>query len=155
MAEDGTGRLGAPDRPDIAATPLSFELGDGLYAWGHTVRVDDPALLEASRSGPGQDLCVLAPAGFRTFNSGAAPTGAFTTTVYRDDVIVHAERMALPGQSGAAFQFFDLPVHRGLNTIRVVVDSNDEVSESDEDNTFVISLDVAFDCDGSSTEAAR
>ncbi len=147
-AEAAAPNLSVLAQPDITATPLGFVVGDGPYAWGHTARIDDPVLLKATRSGPGHDLCIIAPAGFRAFNRGPVPSGPFTTTVYRGDAVVHADRIALPPDSGTVFRRFDLPVHRGLNTITVVVDSDHEVNESDENNTFVVTLDVTLDCDG-------
>jgi hypothetical protein len=145
VADSSTSPLSA--RPDIMATPLGFVVGPGPIAWGHTVKVDDPDLLKATRGGPDGNLCILAPAGFRTFNKGQASTGAFKTTVYRGDVVVHSEELSLAPNSGDEFEPFDLPVHKGLNVISIVVDSASQVSEADEDNnTFTVSIDVALDC---------
>jgi hypothetical protein len=144
IADSGTALTAA--QPDIMATPFGFVVGAGPIAWGHTVKVDDPDLVKATGSGPDGDLCVLAPAGFRTFNKGAAPTGDFKTTVYRGEDIVHSDELALAPNSGDEFQSFDLPVRQGLNVISIVVDSGEQVSESDEDNTFTIKIDVAVDC---------
>jgi hypothetical protein len=145
VADSGTNLVSA--QPDIVATPLGFVVGHGPIAWGHTVKIDDPDLVKATRSGPDRDLCLLAPTGFRTFNKGPVSTGDFKATVYRGDVLVHSEELSLAPDSGDTFQPFDLPVHKGLNVIHVILDSARQVSESDEgNNSFTIKIDMALDC---------
>jgi hypothetical protein len=147
VADSGTNLVSA--QPDIVATPLGFVVGHGPIAWGHTVKIEDPDIVKATRSGPDSDLCLLAPTGFRTFNKGPVSTGEFKATVYRGDVVVHSEELSLAADSGDAFQPFDLPVHKGLNVIHVVLDSARQVSESDEDNnSFTIKINMALDCAG-------
>jgi hypothetical protein len=134
--------------PDIIATPIGFVVGSGPVAWGQTVRIDKPHMVAATKFGPNKDLCVIKPAAFRTFNKGPVATGPFTSTVYREGTVVKSQALALAAQSGVDFKPFELPVHEGVNIIRAVVDSGKQVAETDEQNTFVVKINVTVDCDG-------
>jgi hypothetical protein len=135
--------------PDIVATTIGFVAGSGPVGWGHTLKIDKPHMVDATRSGPNKDLCVIEPAAFRTFNKGPVATGPFKSTVYREGTVVRTQAIpALPPQKGVDFQSFPLPVHEGMNIIRAIVDSGKQVAESDEQNTYVVRIDVAIDCNG-------
>jgi hypothetical protein len=135
--------------PDIAPTRLGFLVGADFVGWGHTMKIVDPKRVKETGSGPQQDLCVIAPAGFRVFNRGLTATGAFTTTIYRDDVVLHVAELSLDARGSGALESFDLPLHEGINIITAVLDSADDVSESDEANVFSINVEIGVDCDGS------
>ena len=46
------------------------------------------------------------------------------------------------------FETWQMDLKEGMNTVRVVMDANKQVAESNENNTFGGKINVKLDCDG-------
>jgi hypothetical protein len=139
----------AAGRPDLMATTIGLVVGAAPVGWGSTHLIARPHLVKQTKAGPGAQFCVLSPTAFRTHNKSAFAAGPFVNRVYREGTVVHTQPIAaLAANSFVDFAPFDLPVHEGMNIIRVVIDAGKQVGESDESNTFVVKLDVKVDCNG-------
>jgi hypothetical protein len=135
--------------PDLIATSIGLVSGAGPAPWGSTVVIDQPQQVQKMKVGPGKQYCLVSPTAFRTHNKGKFAAGAFVNRVYREADVVHTQPIpALAANSFIDFAPFALQVHEGLNIIRVAIDEDKQVSESDEKNTFAVKLDVKLDCNG-------
>ena len=147
-----TGDLAAA-LPDIIPTPLGFVMKGGPVAWGQSVVLDKPDAADAIRQGPQQNLCRFQPAAYRTYNKGQGNAGSFVTKVYRDSHLIETQTVpeGLPAKSFVDWHQFPILLHEGLNLVRVVFDAQKQVTESDEQNTYMIRVTVKIDCDGDGT----
>jgi len=135
-------------KADIMATPLGFVLAGGPNPWGSTVVIDKPQLAAATGVGPGHDLCRFNQAGYRSFNKGDIQSGPFKNKVYRGSATVDQSVHDLAPKQTDGWRTFTLDLPSGLSVIRVVMDADKQVDESDEDNTFAIRVNVKLDCGG-------
>ena len=134
-------------KPDIMGTTLGFLLG-GNNPWGSTIVIDKPPLAAATGVGAGKNLCRFAQAGYRPFNKGDVATGPFKNRVYRGSQTVNQSLHNLGPKQTDGWHVFPLELPSGLSVIRVVMDADKQVDESDEDNTFSVRVNVLLDCGG-------
>ncbi len=135
-------------KADIMATTLGFILAGGPNPWGSTVVIDKPQLAAATGVGPRRNLCRFAQAGYRPFNKGDVQSGPFKNKVYRGSATVDQSVHNLAPKQTDGWRTFALELPSGLSVVRVVMDADRQVDESDEDNTFAIRVDVKLDCGG-------
>lgn len=141
------GALTSGAKADIMGTTLGFLLGSH-HAWGSTVVIDKPQLVAATGVGPAGNLCRFAQAGYRPFNKGDVATGPFKNRVYRGSQVVDQSVHQLAPKQTDGWHVFPLELPSGLSTLRVVMDADRQVDESDEDNTFAVRVNVLLDCGG-------
>lgn len=137
-------------KPDMMATPLGMSIAGGKKAWGTSFVVSNPGLVTAIGVGLGQNLCRFSPVGLRPFNKGLAPTGNFKMQVYRNNMPVHSAFFTLGPQSGlpgSGWHNFTLDLPQGSSLIKVVMDPNGAVAESDEsNNVYTLKVRVNVPC---------
>ena len=134
--------------PNLMATTLGMNLPSGFTAWGKTGVIDQPHLAEETEYGRGGKLCLFPQLAYRTFNASPFAAGAFKNFVYRGKKKVHTHELSLGGHEGNDWQTFPLALAEGINVIKVKIDAQNAVSESDEDNEFWVKANVQIDCDG-------
>ncbi|WP_193367181.1 hypothetical protein [Pelagibius marinus] len=135
-------------KADIMGTTLGFVLAGGPNPWGSTVVIDKPQLAAATGVGPDRNLCRFTQAGYRPFNKGDVQSGPFKNRVYRGSATIDQSAHNLAPKQTDGWRSFTLDLPSGLSVIRVVMDADKQVDESDEDNTFAIRVNVKLDCGG-------
>jgi hypothetical protein len=134
--------------PDIMGTTLGFSI-NGYTAWGGGTTIHNSPQVKATKSGPNQDLCVIGTGMYRTFNKGDFAVGSFVDTVFVNGALVHTRHItSLAGGKAVEFENRDLLFREGVNTIQVKMDANNNIAESDENNTFQVTVNVQVDCNG-------
>ena len=136
--------------PDLIPTTLGYVLMDGFVKWGQTGVLDKPHHAEATQVGPQRNLCRIRPVAYRTHNKGDGNAGPFVTKTYVGTTLVHTHNVpgGLAAKQSIDWHQYSLELKEGMNVIKVVYDANMQVSETDENNTFVIKANVKIDCDG-------
>ena len=146
----GGGAVVTPGLPDITISVGYI----GTKAWtnGGTVVLDDMGPVIATQVGPKKNLCRFVQMDYQPGNQGpTAAAGPSVAKVYRGSTVVNTD--AFPaGYFGAnswrPFEKWQMDLEEGMNTVRVVLDANKQIAESNENNTFVAKLNVKLDCDG-------
>jgi len=137
-------------KPDLMATPLGMSLAGGVHAWGSTVVLTNPNSASAKGLGPHGNLCRFSPVAFRPFNKGTVASGPFLARVYRGNALIHATLFNLPAKSGLpgnGWHTFNLTMAKGMNKIKVVLDPNKVIAESNEgNNVYSLRVRVKFPC---------
>ena len=138
---------------DLMATPLGLSFAGGKRSWGSSFSLDNPALAQAKGVGPKGNLCRFEQTAFRPFNKGQVASGPFKTKVLRNKKVVQQPTFNLQAHEGlthsSGWYKFDLELPQGKSVIKVVLDSNKAVSESDEgNNVYAVTVDVNFPCGG-------
>ena len=138
-------------QPDLMATPLGMSLAGGKQPWGSTLVIDNPAHAAEIGVGSKGNLCRFSPARFRPFNKGTEASGPFKVAVRRGGKLVHQAAFELDPQSGlpgnSGWHEFDLDLKQGKNVIKVVLDKDKAVAESDEkNNVYTLTVKVNFPC---------
>lgn len=152
-AQAGTAVRAAGDlsvgKPDI--TVSSGFIGGKDWTKGGVVVVDNAGHLIATQVGPKKDMCRFVQMDYQPGNQGNSDAGASVAKVYRGGTVVHTENFAagyLAANSWRPFVKWQMDLKEGMNSVRVVMDANKQVAESNENNTFSSRLNVQFDCDG-------
>ena len=138
---------------DLMATPLGLSFAGSKRPWGSSAVLDNPALAQATGVGPQGNLCHFVQTAFRPFNKGEVASGPFKTRVYRNKQLVQHPTFDLQAHEGlthgAGWYKFDLELPQGKSVIKIVLDSDRVVAESDEgNNVYTVVVDVNFPCGG-------
>jgi hypothetical protein len=135
--------------PDLMPTNLGFLVAD-FVAWGSTGVIDKPHLVGATQVGPNKNLCHFPQAAYRTFNKGDGDAGAFVTKTHVGGALANTHNVpgGLASKDFIDWHKFPINLAEGMNVIRVIFDTNKQVSETDENNTFQVRINVKVDCDG-------
>ena len=134
---------------DLRVSAGFFE-GQSWLAGGVLV-VNNAAVADATQVGPKKNLCRFNQFDYQPSNGGNGDAGPSVSKVFRSGTLIHSHAFAagdLPANTNTNFQIFDLELEEGMNTLRVVMDANKQVPESNENNTFVAKINVKVDCDG-------
>lgn len=136
---------------DLMATPLGMSLAGGPRSWGSSVVISNTSHATVKGVGPAGNLCRFWPAAFRPFNKGTVKSGAFAATIYRNNHPIHTANFNLDAKSGlpanSGWYKFNLDLPQGTSTVKLVLDSNSTVAESDENNNvYLLTVTVNFPC---------
>ena len=147
-----------PDAPtlltDVMAESTGLFIAGNARYWGTTVILEDPLQASAFGIGPKRDRCRFKHTGFRPFNEGPAHSGPFKAKVFRSRPnagwkLVESATFDLKsgtGLPGDGWHKFDVELPEGKSTIKVVIDSGEDVVENDENNTYLLDVVVKFPC---------
>jgi len=144
----GAGVL-TPGLPDI--TTSGGYIGTKKWTAGGVVVLDDMGPVIATQVGPNKDMCRFVQMDYRPGNQGPTDAGASVAKVYRGATLVNTDNFAagyLAAGSWRPFETWQMDLKEGMNSVRLVLDANKQVSESSESNTFGSRIDVKLDCDG-------
>ena len=138
---------------DLMATPLGLSFAGSKRSWGSTAVLDNPGHAQATGRGPKGDLCLFEPVAFRPFNKGEVDSGQFKTKVLVNKKLAQHPTFDLEAHKGlphsSGWYKFPLELPSGKSTIKIVLDSNKQVAESDEGNTvYTVNVQVNFPCGG-------
>lgn len=128
-------------KADIIGTALGFS----FTPWGNTWVIEHQHLALATGLGPRGNLCRF-EAFYRPFNKGRLQSGPFQNRVFRDNTLVNVSNHNLAPGSTDGWHKFTIELPSGLSGIRVVMDANQQVDESDENNVFAVTANVKVDC---------
>lgn len=135
--------------PDI--TTSGGYIGSKKWTDGGLVVLDDMGPVIATQAGPNNDMCRFVQMDYQPGNMGQADAGASLAKVYRDGAVVHIDNFGL-GYLAAGqwrpFKTWQMDLKEGMNTVKLVMDANKQVAESNESNTFGSKINVKLDCDG-------
>lgn len=139
-----------PGLPDITVSVGYIDGKD--WTSGGVVVLDNMGAVIATRVGPKKNMCRFIQMDYQPGNQGV--TGAASPSqakVYRGSTVVNTDNFA-GGYFGAGswrpFEKWQMDLAEGKTKVRVIVDVNKQVAESNENNTFGSTIDVKLDCDG-------
>ena len=137
------------DLPDISIS-VGY-IGNKNWVGGGIVVLDDMGPVIATQIGPQNNMCRFVQMDYQPANYGDGDAGPSQTKVYRESTIVNVDNFAggyLAANSLRPFETWQMDLKEGMNKVRVVMDANKSVFETNEQNTFVARLNVKLDCDG-------
>ncbi|GAB4361373.1 MAG: hypothetical protein Kow00114_15870 [Kiloniellaceae bacterium] len=138
-----------PGLPDI--TTSGGYIGTKKWTDGGVVVLDDMGPVIATQVGPNKDMCRFVQMDYQPGNQGVTDAGASVAKVYRGNTVVNTDNFAagyLAAGSWRPFEKWQMDLKEGMNSVRLVLDVNKQVAESNESNTFGSRIDVRLDCDG-------
>lgn len=138
-----------PGLPDVTVS-VGY-IGNKKWTDGGVVVLDDIGPVIATQVGPNKDMCRFVQMDYQPGNQGATDAGASTAKVYRGGTVVNTDNFAagyLAAGSWRPFEKWQMDLKEGMTSVRVVMDANKQVSESNENNTFGSRLNVKLDCNG-------
>jgi hypothetical protein len=146
-----------PGLPDITVSVGYIDGKD--WTKGGVVVLDNMGFVIATQVGPKKNMCRFKQMDYQPGNQGvtdaASPSQA---KVYRGSTVVNTDNFAA-GYFGAGswrpFEKWQMDLPEGKTKVRVVVDVNKQVAESNENNTFGSTIDVKLDCDGDGKIAGK
>ncbi|NIA72439.1 hypothetical protein HBA54_28010 [Pelagibius litoralis] len=119
---------------------------------GGVIVLDSMGPVIATRAGPQQNMCRFNQFDYQPGNQGTVNATGSTALIYRDNIPVKSDGFPngyLFAGGWTPFKKWEAELKEGMNTIKVVMDANKQVSESNEgNNSFVAKLNVQLDCDG-------
>jgi len=137
-------------KADLMITTLGLSMAGGPNPSGSTLNINNPAHVNSVGVGPSQNLCRFSPTSFRPFNKGLAASGWFIAAVYRDNHLIHSQNFNLGPQSGLpgnGWYQFHIDLRQGMNQVKIVMDPNGGISESDEsNNVYTLNVNVNVPC---------
>ncbi len=138
-----------PGLPDISIS-VGY-IGSQKWTDGGVVVLNNMGEVIATKVGPKKDMCRFVQMDYQPANKGATDAGASVTKVYRGNTLVNTDNFAagyLAANSLRPFETWQMDLKEGMNSVRVVMDVNKQVAESNESNTFGARINVKLDCDG-------
>ena len=151
----------APKSPDAPIQLTNLIAAKGLHfagsnrPWGsQTVLIED-GVADAIGVGPGGKRCRFQKVGFQPVNDGYAHSGPFKVRIYRSGIkmgwkqvdVATFDLQAQTGLPGDGYHWFDLDLPEGKSQIKVVLDTSKQVPENDENNTYIVDVNLLFNCD--------
>lgn len=138
-----------PGLPDI--TTSGGYIGNKKWTDGGVVVLDDIGPVIATQVGPKKDMCRFVQMDYQPGNTGLTDAGASVAKVYRGNTLVNTDNFAagyLAAGQWRPFETWQMDLKEGMNAVRLVMDVNKQVAESNESNTFGSRINVKLDCDG-------
>lgn len=116
------------------------------------VTITDMGSVIATQVGPQSNMCRFNQFDYQPGNRGTVDAAVSVAKVYRDNVLVDVDHFAngyLFANGWNSFEKWPAELKEGMNTVKVVVDANNQLSESNEgNNIFVGKINVKLDCNG-------
>lgn len=145
-----------PGLPDITVS-VGY-IGNKKWTDGGVVVLDDMGPVIATQVGPKKDMCRFIQMDYQPGNQGVTDAGASVAKVYRGSTVVNTDNFAagyLAAGSWRPFEKWQMDLKEGMNAVRVIMDVNKQVPESNENNTFGARINVKLDCDGDGFVAGK
>ncbi len=137
-------------KPDITAA-VGY-LDGKKWTDGGTHTLNNPGFVQGTQVGPQNNMCRFKQMDLQPKNAGQSDHGAFVTKVYRDNALVHTEVFApasVPVGYLTNFRKWTIDLKEGMNTVKVFMDANKQVTEMKEsNNNYTVKFNVKLDCDG-------
>jgi hypothetical protein len=146
----GNGPVIANGLPDLTVSVGYIDGKD--WTKGGVVVLDNMGFVIATKVGPKKDMCRFKQMDYQPGNKGTAnAVSPSQAKVYRGSTVVNVDNF-VGGYFAAGewrpFETWQMDLAEGKNKVKVVLDSNKQVAESNESNTFGSTIMVNLDCDG-------